>query len=324
MTAKSYYGLLLGLIIILCVLLAGCSSQSSTTTTKITTQPVPKYTAGDIVGMTSSSTSGVWMIISYDATSDQYTRALIFQNSDGTWGHLQDSTTSLIPRMDMEKVYPVRITHVSVSSIPVVTPTVPTTVQTTLSGSGPIVSTVSPTTGAVGTSVSLTITGSNFQNGATVRLIQPGLQPVTASGVSVTSTQITCSINLGSLNAGPANIQIINPDGRSASLNSAITIGLASPTISSINPTSGYPGQSYTLTLNGQTFTDAQLVNLVSSDGLRQIACTNPSVAGSTSISCTLAIPDTAISGAYNVQVITSDGTTGSLTSSFTINNATS
>ncbi|MFY9982482.1 MAG: IPT/TIG domain-containing protein [Methanoregula sp.] len=323
MTAKSCYGLLLGLLLIVCVLLAGCSSQS--TATKTATVPATpagaKYSAGDIV--TNNASSLIWLITSYDSTSDLYGRVLVEKNSDGTWSQ-ETGITTTDTRIDTEKLYPVLLTQVSVASVTYATPTVPTAVTTTPSGNGPIASTVSPTTGAIGTSVSLTITGSNFVNGATVRLIQPGLQPVTASGVSVTSTQITCSVNLAGLNAGPANIQVINPDGQSMSLMSAFTIGLASPTISSITPTSGNPGSSYTLTLNGQTFTNAQLVNLVSSDGLTQIPCTNPAVSGSTSISCTLAIPDSATPGVYNVQVITSDGTTGSLTSSFTINNATS
>jgi hypothetical protein len=262
------------------------------------------------------------MITSYDSSSDLYARVQVVENSGGTWSQ-PTGTTDNFPRTDMERLYPVLLTQVSVASVPVVTATIPTTVQTTLSGSGPIVSSVSPTTGAVGTSLSITITGSNFVNGATVRLVQPGLQPVSASGVSVTATQITGTINLAGLNAGPANVQVINPDGRSALLNSAVTIGEATPTISSINPTSGSQGQSYTLALNGQLFSNVQLVNLVSSDGLTQIPCTNPSAAATT-ISCSLALSDSVNPGVYNVEVITSDGTTGTLNSAFTINNATS
>ena len=321
MTVKPFYGLLLGLILIVCVLVAGCSSQSSTTNiAKITTQPAAKYTAGDII--TNNASSSYWMIISYDPTSDLYQRVLVQQNSDGTWSQvtgLAENDT----RMDVEKLYPDLYTQASVASVTYATPTVPPVVTTTLSGSGPIISAVSPTTGAVGTSVSLTVTGSNFENGATLKLIQAGIQPIIASGVSVTSTQITGTVNLANLNNGPVNIQVINPDGGMASLNSAMTITPPTPTISSISPTSGSPGGSYTLTLNGQSFTNAFAVNLIYSDGVTLIPCTSPS-ASATTISCTLALSDSANTGTYSVEVLTSDGTTGTMSSAFTINNSTS
>ncbi len=318
MTAKSSYVLLLGLILIVCVFLAGCSSQSSTTTTsKITTQPAPKYTAGDIVSNNASST--FWLILSYDSGSDLYTRAQVEKNPDGSYNQITGVQDSF-PRMDMENLYPVFITQVSVASVPVATTTIPTTVITTLSGSGPLVTAVSPSTGATGTSVSLTITGTNFLSGATVQLVQAGLQPIAASSVSVTSAQITCSVNLGSLTAGPAYVQVINPDGRSAM--SSFTVGEPTPVISSISPTSGYQGSSYTLTVYGQTLTDVQLVTLLSADGTDSISCTSPSPSA-TSTSCTLAIPSTAEFGLYSVSALSSDGTNGTLSSAFTVENAT-
>jgi len=322
MTAKSCYGLLLGLILILCVLFAGCSSQNTSTTTAPvpTTQAGPKYTAGDIV--TNNASSAIWLIVSYDSSSDLYSRALVVKNSDGTWGKVT-GTSDNFPRKDMENLYPVLLTQVSVSSVPVNTPTVPTTVVTTLSGSGPLLTSISPTSGVTGTSATVTITGSNFQTGATVRLIQPGVLPVTATGVSVSSTQITGTFNLGSTNAGTANIQVTNPDGQHASLTSAFTIGAAPPVITGISPTSSSLGQPLTLTINGQNFNDIVSVTLVSAsaDG-SQVSCTSPSTA-STTVTCIFAslsvTPEV-----YNVQVMNSDGVSGWRNSSFTVNNATS
>ena len=93
-------------------------------------------------------------------------------------------------------------------------------------------------------------------------MTQPGLQPITATGVSVSSTQITCTFALGSLNAGTANIQVTNPNGRSSSLMSAFTLGAAPPVITSINPTSSSLGQSFTLTINGQNLNNVVVVQL--------------------------------------------------------------
>ena len=320
MTVKPSYGLILGLILVLCVLLAGCSSQSSTTTiAKVTTPPAAKYTAGDII--TNNASSSFWLITAYDSTNNLYTRVLVAKNSGGTWSQIT-GVTQQDTQKDVEKLYQVRVTQVSVASVTYATPTVPTTVQTTLSGSGPIISNVSPTTGSIGGSLSITVGGNNFQNGATLRLVQPGVQPVTATGVSVTSTQITGTFDLSNLNAGPANIQVINPDGRFTSLNSAVTIGQPSPVLNNINPSSGTQGSTYTLTVTGQYFTDVTLVNLVQGSGTPiQCPVTSPSA---TQASCSLKIPSTAAFGSYNVEIMTSDGMIGWSNSSFTVNNATS
>ncbi len=319
MTEKFYYGLVSVLILLLCIFLAGCSDSTSTTTTiaKVTTQTESKYSAGDIV--TNNASAPLWMIISYDPNSDLYTRVQVVKNPDGSWNQVTGDQENF-PRADMEKIYPDLLTQVSVSSVPVATVTIPTTVTTTLTGSGPLVSAVSPTTGSLDSSVSVTLTGTNFQNGATLQLVQAGFQPIVATGVSVTSTQISGTININNVNAGPANVKITNPDGRSSM--TAFTIGLPTPVISSINPTSGNQGGSYTLTVHGQTLGNVAIVTLVSSDGLTQVSCTNPEPS-STSVSCTLAIPDTAPFGVYNVNAITTDGTMGSAGSAFTINNST-
>jgi uncharacterized protein YceK len=326
MTGKSRYGLLFCLILILCVFLAGCSSQNTAIkTTPVPTTPAAKYTAGDIVAMTASSQSEAQLIVSYDASKDQYERALVVKTSGGTWGYPTGTSPSPISRVEMEKVYPVLITQVSVASVAVVTPTVPTTVTTTPSGSGPIMTAISPMNGVSGMSVTITITGSNFQTGATVSLIQPGLQPVMATDVSVSSTQITCTFNLNSLNTGTANVEVTNPDGRFASTTplNAFTIGAAPPVITGISPTHSSLGQSLTLTVTGQNLNNIMSVMLVSAsaDG-SQVQCSSPSTT-STTVTCTLSslsvTPEV-----YNVQVVNSAGVFGFLNSSFTVNNASS
>ena len=323
MSRTSHYGLLLILILILCVFFAGCSSQKTTTTTQTvaTTQAAPEYTAGDIV--TNTASSPIWLIVSYDSSADQYERALLVKNSDGSWGRVT-ATTDQFPRADMEKLYTVKLSHVSAASVTVVTPTIPTTVATTLSGSGPIITAISPTSGATGTSASVTITGSNFQNGATASLVQPGHLPVQATGASVTSTQITGTFDLSSLVAGMANVEVTNPDSQSTTMQNAFTIGAASPVISSFSPTSAGLGTSVTLSLTGQSLANAWSVILVSADGSMQVPCASLSTPTSTGFTCTLAIPSSATPGAYTVKVVTSDGTSGTSTSTFAINNATS
>jgi len=324
MSHGKVYGPLLGLLLVVCVLLAGCSSQSSTTitTTVPTTQATAKYTAGDVVAMTSSAQTGVWLIMSYDSSADQYERAIIVKNSDGSWGHRETSTTEKFPRAEMDKLYPIKLSHVSVASITVQTPTIATTATTASSGAAPSITSISPTSGATGTTVSLTINGDNFQSGATVRLIQPGKLPVAATGVSVSSSQITCNVALSSLDAGTANVQVTNPDSKSTSLPGAFTVGAATPTISSISPTSSDPDESFTLTVNGQNFDSIISVMLIYSD-TEQIQCTNPSTSSSSKLTCSVDIPSSATPGSYSIKVLADGGLAGTKSSAFTVNNST-
>jgi len=103
--------------------------------------------------------------------------------------------------------------------------TVSASTDTTLSGNPPSVNSISPNNGALNSVVTLTITGSNFQSGATVELIQPGYAPVFGTGVSVSSSQITGSFNLNGLTIGLVDVEVTNPDGQKIILPNAFAIG---------------------------------------------------------------------------------------------------
>jgi len=336
MMKRSRYGIILGLILVLGVFIAGCSSQPSvnttaanTTTTNTTTNttttttafPGVQFVAGDIAAKTSTSTDTFWLILDYDKATDQYVRALIYKNTDGSWGHRIDNRTEKSPRATMQKVYPVKIAHVTISSVPVVTPTVPTTVPTTLSGSGPSISNITPTSGAIGSTVTMTISGSGFVNGATAKLVQAGYSPVTATGVSVSSTSITCTFSLGSLQKGYASVRVTNPDGQSGALENVFTIGEAGPVIASVSPTTGGLNQTYALTLTGQNFKDAVLVKLTKDSS--EIICTSPAVTGSATIKCNLVIGIAPL-GDWTVTVKNIDGSmSGVWPQTFKVTNST-
>ncbi len=73
----------------------------------------------------------VYVITKYDSSTDQYTRQLLYKNPDGSWGHfINNKTGEKVERTLVEKVYPVKISHVNIASIPIITPTVPPTVTT--------------------------------------------------------------------------------------------------------------------------------------------------------------------------------------------------
>ena len=116
----------------------------------------------------------MYVIIGYDSATDQYERAWIYKNSDGSWGHFIDTRTDKTDRALVEKVYPVKIAHVAVSAIPLVTPTEAVVATVTYVGSGPSISNITPASAAKDATVTVTITGNNFQTGAIPRLVPPG------------------------------------------------------------------------------------------------------------------------------------------------------
>ena len=293
MMKKVWYVALMGVILVAGVFIAGCSSDSSSaaTTTVPTTAATQatKFVAGDIVAKTSTSTDSVWLIIDYDKTKDQYERALIFKNTGGTWGYRTSSATDKLSRATVEKLYPVKITHVTVSSVPVVTPTVATSIPTTLSGSAPSITSISPTSGATGGSVTITITGANFQSGATVKMVQAGYPPVTATGVSVSSSSITATFSLSSLEKGSATIRVINPDGQYGGIENKFTVGEAAPVISAVTPVTGIWNSTVAMTITGQNFKDAVLVKLTKDS--TELICTSPTTSSDgNKITCNLDI----------------------------------
>ena len=126
------------LFLLLFALVAGCagtppSSNTTTPSTAVTNVPGsgPAFVAGDIVKSPTSTAPTAWLIISYDATTDQYERALIYPNPDGSWGYRMNTNTAKSSRTVMDRDY-TKIINKAISSIPILTPTItiPATTQT--------------------------------------------------------------------------------------------------------------------------------------------------------------------------------------------------
>jgi hypothetical protein len=313
MIKKCSCGILISLILIFGVIIAGCSDQApaGTTTVPTTTASNAKYVAGDIIAKTASPTGNMeYVIIKYDSSTDQYTRQLLYKNPDGSWGHfINNKTGEKVERTLVEKVYPVRISHVNITSIPIITPTVPPTVTTVLSGNAPGISGISPTTGGSNATVSATITGDNFRSGATVKLMRAGYPVIYATGVSVSSaTNIDCTFNLAKAEKGSYNLIVTNPDGQSDIKVGAFTISDPLPIISGVSPRQGAINDVLSLTINGQNFKEGVKVSFVK--GSTEIVCTSPVSTNSTKILCNLDLKTSngAVAGDWDVTVLNIDG----------------
>ena len=344
-------------LILLAIFIAGCSSSSAPSTpvqSGVTgaVTPVasstPLYSAGDILKNPKSSAGIGILIVSYDATTDTYKRALIYPNSDGSWGYRVDSSTENVDRVTIEKVYTVKVTNIAVSAIPIGTPvttstpvpvatilssTPVTTTATTSSTVTPGVTGITPNTGYTGTSVAVTgISGSNFLTGATVQLVNSGNSNIVATGVTVVSANdITCTFAIPSnASVGAWDVQVTNQNGyvgsykngflvrsNSTATTTTTTTPATSVTVTAISPSTSLSGSYQSYTITGTNFAYGVTATLKSSN-YGSITASAIGQTTSTSMVAFFSIPPSS-GGPWDVVVTNPDATTGTLTAGLTV-----
>ncbi len=190
---------------------------------------------------------------------------------------------------------------------------VPSVAKFTKLGAGapaPTVSAINPTSGTTNGGTPVTITGTGFLAGATVKL-----GGTAATGVTVvSSTSITATTAAHA--AGAVSVVVTNTDTQSGTLTNGYTYtGVnPAPTVSSINPTSGTTGGGTPVTITGTGFLAGATVSLGGA------AATGVTVVSSTSITATT--PAHA-AGAVSVVVTNTDAQSGTLTNGYTYTTST-
>ena len=169
----------------------------------------------------------------------------------------------------------------------------------------PTLSSIAPNTGLRGTSVPVTLTGTNLTGASSVN--------VSGNGISVTSftvdsaTQISATFSIsGSANLSGRNVTVTTGGGTSNS----VTFTAVAPSLSSISPNSGLRGTSVAVTLTGSGLTGATSVS-VSGNG---VTVTSFTVNSATQISANFSISSSAAANGRNVTVATPGGTTNAVT----------
>ena len=168
-------------------------------------------------------------------------------------------------------------------------------------GSAPTVTSFNPTSGPVGTSVS--ITGTNFT----------GVTGVTFNGVSAsftpnTSTNLSATVP-GGATTGPIAVTTGNGTGTSSTSFTVTGGGGNPPTVTSFSPTSGPVGTS--VTINGTNFTGVQSVKFGGTS------------ATTYTVNSTVKITATVPAGASTGQIaVTTGNGTGTSAGSFTVTTA--
>ena len=184
-----------------------------------------------------------------------------------------------------------------------------------LTGSGigaPTVTGVSPAVGVQGTSVPVTISGTNFVSPVTVAVSGSG---VTASNVVlVNSTTITATFVIsGNATLSPP-VRTVSVTSNGVTPTTSFSVNPPAPTLTMVNPNSGTLGTNVNVTLTGTNFMSPVTVN-VTQGGMPAsgISVTNVVVGGSTMITATLVIAANASPSTAVISVTTVGGTSGGL-----------
>lgn len=178
----------------------------------------------------------------------------------------------------------------------------------------PQATSVSPPTGGQGlVDVPVTLTGTGFQNAATVSFGPD----VRVYDVAVSPESITARLDLRAAGLGEHAVSVSNPDGGEAGCACAFTVHVV-PTLATVTPASrgaGAVGEAMTLT--GTSFTDAATVAVTGAG----VSVTGVRVVDATRIEAVVAIAPDAITGPRGVTVTNADtGQSASCSGCFTVN----
>lgn len=345
------------LLLVAGVFIAGCSdntdSGTATTAATIATTPTPveaKFSAGDIVRNPKSATTTTGLlIIGYDAATDTYERALIYPNSDGSWGYRVDAKTEKTSRATVEKTYTSKAGHVEVSSVPTSRPTTIATAAPTITSTvvatttttalyPPKVKDISPDKGATGSNISVTsLTGENFRSGATV-FLKRSSATIAATNVKVqSSVLISCNFDIPTDAAiGYWSVVVKNSDGQSVQYDNGFYVSQGTATATTTTTTTSTSSAKVNL-----YSVSPAVLTIGGSEGFSNIMVTGTNLSAGSHIklvSSTLTLTGTGYylpntqqaqdtfnfpansQGMYTVQVVDSSGTViGSLTNGFQV-----
>jgi hypothetical protein len=190
----------------------------------------------------------------------------------------------------------------------------------------PAITAITPVSGYRNSTVSFTLTGTNFQPGYTVvefRNQSSGFIPTSLTSVTATQINGIADIPLNA-SAGLWNIRLITTSGgENIKLNAFTVIPTNPPTISTLTPGTGYKNTTVDFTITGTNFQTGMGktgVRVYENVADTELAATVTNVTA-TSIIGTINITNQAFAGSYNLNVSTVDGGTATKPAAFTVTN---
>lgn len=178
----------------------------------------------------------------------------------------------------------------------------------------PAPSSITPSSGPNTGSIQVTINGTNIRTGASITLSNSTLN-LYGSGVVVSSSNVTCTLPLIGAPTRIFNLTIRNPDGQAFTLQNAFTITNATPTISSITPSSGFNSSTVPVIIGGTGYRSGVAVSLSNGNATISGTISNRT---STRILCTFPLNRTP-DGIYNLTILNIDGSSITKPNAFTV-----
>ena len=177
---------------------------------------------------------------------------------------------------------------------------------------------ISPNTGVLGTTETVTLTGISFQGTVALPAHNATSIGITGSGISYTGftvvndTTITASFTISSATStlGAHNITVATTTGATTPVTFTV-VNPGTPVISSLSPSTQLRGSATPVTITGQNFVAGSTVAVVApANGLTVSGVT---VVSTTSITATLTSATTATIGAHNITVTNAGGTSNAV-----------
>lgn len=170
----------------------------------------------------------------------------------------------------------------------------------------PRVSSVSPSSGFPNRTLDVAVNGSGFVDGATVALVK-GSERIDASSATFGSSgRLAAEITLPETAPGGLwDVEVANPDGKTATLAEGFEVGARAPTLGSVSPGTALRGDTMDMLLTGSGFQDGARVNL--SLGSLKIWADEVNVNSAEEVVARVAIPEDAPAGSYDVEIVNSD-----------------
>ncbi len=189
----------------------------------------------------------------------------------------------------------------------------------------PTLTAITPNAGVQGTTVAVTLTGSNFTAGSNVAISGTG---ITQFGATFSPTSITTNFVIaGNATLGARTVTVGTSGGTTAAVTFTVVAKPPTPTLTSISPITGSRGSTVAVTLTGTNFSAAGLainVSRAAGTGATGVTVNNLTFVSPTQVTANFVIDPNAsldILGlrVLNVSVTTAGGTTGNVL--FTLTN---
>ena len=187
-------------------------------------------------------------------------------------------------------------------------------------GGPPTITAISPSSGYRGTSVAVTITGTNFSNLQTVTVTGGGGVTVSNATANAAGTQITATFTIsGTATLGGHSVTVTTSGGTVTDGGAFTVLG---PSLTSISPNTGERGHAVPITISGVDLTGATGLG---GGGLgANLTVSNFIVVNDTTVTATITIGSGALLGAHQIGVATPNANGGlTNTLAFTVTGAT-